>query len=54
MSGVKALRNELIEVALVLAFAGLITHVCYALLRRDGGLSDARPSGIHLDLNHLA
>jgi hypothetical protein len=36
-NGVKALHNELLGVALVLAFAGLLVHVCSGLIRRDAG-----------------
>ena len=35
MSGVKALRNELIGVAFILAVAGLTVHACTALARKD-------------------
>jgi hypothetical protein len=35
MSGVKALRTELIGVAFVLALAGFLVHSCVALVRKD-------------------
>jgi hypothetical protein len=35
LSGLYALRSDLINVAFVIAFAGLLTHVCSALFRND-------------------
>src|SRR5271165_3243215 len=37
INGVHAMRRELIGAALVIAFAGLIIHVCAALVRKDIG-----------------
>lgn len=48
MNGVHAMRSDLIGAALVIAFAGLVIHVCAALVRKD--IAHMAPTVVRLAL----